>query len=406
MKIILKLAWRNLWRNKRRTLISISSVLFAVLMAIIAQSFQMGTFELMIDNMVKYSTGYMQIQDVLYQEEPSMDNAMLYDDKLKASLIEFSDEISYTVPRIQSFALAANELNTRGVMVMGIDPASENIFNKLSNNVVQGKYLQNSDESVMIGEGLAKLLNLKLGDTLILIGQGFQGVNASGKYPISGIVKLRVPDMNNSSVYMPLKAAQWFYAADQRLTSLIVMPKDPDKTEVLAEKITKKIDAEWYRVVTWKTMLADLLKIMEFKSSGNKSVIFILYIVISFGLFGTILTMMLERMKEFSMLISLGMKRSKLALISLFETFFMSFLGALSGTVLALPIVLYYHFNPIKLSGNLAKTITDYGFEPVMPFALQSDIFLTQAYIIFFISLIIGLYPIYKVFKINVITHR
>ena len=90
MKTFITLAWRNIWRNKRRSFINIASVLFAVLFAIAADSFERGSYELMIDNMVKFSTGYIQIQDVLYDDEPSIDNLMLYDDSLLKVLDEFS----------------------------------------------------------------------------------------------------------------------------------------------------------------------------------------------------------------------------------------------------------------------------------------------------------------------------
>jgi len=392
-----------LWRNKRRTLITIASVFFAVIMAINAQSFQKGSYELMIDNMVKYSTGYLQIQDILFEDEPSMDNSMLFDSALKQTLKPFSNEISYVVPRIQSFALAATDATTRGTMVTGIDPESENTFNDLKDLVTDGNYLNPGDNEVLVAKGLADILKTKVGDTLVLISQGFQGSMAAGKFPVKGIVRLRVPELNNNSVYMPLEAARHFYSAEERLTALIIMPKNPDDTEKLAAGITAVIDREWYRVLTWKVMLKDLLRLMEFDVAGNLVIIYILYVVIAFGIFGTVLTMMIERSKEFGMLISLGMKRKQLALICLLESLFMSFIGALAGAVCALPTVLWYHYNPIQLEGEMADMILQYGFEPVMPFSLDPMIFITQAWVVFGIAIIIGLYPVYKVFKLKIV---
>jgi putative ABC transport system permease protein len=114
MKMLIALAWRNLWRNKKRSLITISSVLFAVFLAIMFDSMERGSYERMIDSMVKYSTGYIQIQDVLYEEEPSIDNSLLFDEDIEALLAKHADRIDYYVPRIQNFALAATESQTRG----------------------------------------------------------------------------------------------------------------------------------------------------------------------------------------------------------------------------------------------------------------------------------------------------
>lgn len=402
MKLILTLAWRNLWRNKRRTLITISSVLFAVILAVFFFSMERGSYERMIDTMVRYSTGYIQVQDVKYDEEPSMDYAMFFDEDIKDLLKEFDDEISYHVPRIESFALAAADEVTRGSMVRGIDPGLENKMSELADDLVEGEFIERGDEGLLIAEGFAGILNVTIGDTLILLGQGFQGVSASGLYPIKGIVELSLPEMNNNTIYMSLDAAQWFYAAENRLTSLIIMPENPSRTDQLAEKLNSKIDSEWYNVLTWEEMLTDLLAMMQFDMAGTWVLMIILYIVISFGLFGTILTMMIERRREFRLLFSLGLKRSKLAAVCFLESVFITFTGAISGMILAFPVVLYFYHNPIPLTGGMAETIMDYGFEPVLPFSLAPSVFYSQALIVLIISFLVGLFPVYKVFKFKI----
>lgn len=400
--MIITLAWRNLWRNKRRTLITVASVFFAVILSIITISMNQGSYERMIDSFVKFSTGYIQIQDVLYDDEPSIDNTLLFDENLAALLGDFKSEIDYYVPRLQNFALVSTTEKTKGTLIIGIDPELENRFNNLTDNITEGEYLEANDEAVVLSEGLAEILRMKTGDTLVLIGLGFQGTNAAGKFPVKGIVKLRVPEMNNNTVYMPLKAAQWFYLADNRLTSLILMPSNPNKTNQLAAGLNEKIDKDWLRVLTWEEMLADLLNLMKFDMAGNSIILSILYLVIAFGIFGTILTMVMERIKEFGMLISLGMRRFQLGLICFFESIFISMIGIATGTAAAFPIVYYFYNNPVQLKDEIAQVMIDYGFEPVMPFSIDPAIFTSQAQIVLIISFFIGLYPIYKVYRLNV----
>jgi putative ABC transport system permease protein len=405
MRTFITLAWRNIWRNKRRSLISIGSVLFAVLFAITADSFERGSYELMIRNMVRFSTGYIQIQDVLYDDEPSIDNSLLYDDELLGVIDGFGDRISYTVPRIQGFALAATDFKTRGVHVMGIDPESEDRFNNLSDNLAEGSYLKEDEDAVMLAEGLAGILGLGVGDTLIMIGQGFQGASASGKYPVTGIVRLAVPEINNNAVYMPLATAQWFYAADDRISALIVMPENPRRTSQITRQLNEELDSEWYVALPWQHMLQDLLRMMQLDRAGSQLIIYILYIVIGFGLFGTILTMMLERIREFAMLMSLGMKRFQLAIICQLEAIFMSFIGVIAGIMITFPFIFYFNRNPIPLGGELAGMMDDYGFEAVLPTSIEPSIFITQAVTIFIIALLIGSYPAYRAFKLNLVQH-
>jgi putative ABC transport system permease protein len=403
MKTWIKLAWRNIWRNKRRSYISIASVLFAVLFAIAADSFERGSYEAQIENMVMFSTGYIQIQDVLYEEEPSLDHMMLYDEVLMDILDEFSDRIDFTVPRIEGFALASTDRRTRGVMIMGIDPMQENRFNGISERLIEGSWIEAEDDAVMLGSGLADILGLGVGDTLVAIGQGFQGMNAAGLYPVKGIVKLALPDMNNNMVYMPLAAAQWFFAADDRITSLIVMPDRPKNTEKLAADLQEAIDDEWYKVHTWKDLMQDFLRAMQMDMAGNKMIIMILYIVIGFGLFGTILTMMLERSREFAMMIAIGMKRHQLAFVCLLESIFLSFIGVVAGVIITFPVTFYFNRNPIPLGGEMADMMTEYGFEAAIPTSVDPAVFISQAVAIFVIALLIGLYPVYKAFRLKVV---
>lgn len=406
MKLIFILAWRNIWRNRRRTLITISSVLFAVLLAIIFFSMEKGAYDRMIDTMVRYSTGYLQIQDVLYEDEPSIDHSVHFDDEMEALLESFDDQIYFYVPRLQNFVLVAAENVSRAAMVTGIDPLLENKLSDLSENMVAGNYLTAGDKGIMIAEGLANILRVDIGDTLVLLGQGFHGATAAGMFPVTGIVDLKVPELNNNTIYMSLQQAQWFYMADDRLTAIIIMPEKPSQTNALAQAISKKLDPEWQRVLTWEELLADLLKLMQFDMAGTFLLMFILYVVIAFGLFGTIITMMIERQKEFALLFALGMKRGKLAAMCFIESLMISTAGVIAGIGAAIPVVSYFVYNPIRLTGAMAEVMEDYGFEPLLPFSSASVVFYSQALTVLALAVVIGLYPVYKAFRLDVMKGR
>ena len=134
----LKLAWRNIWRNKRRTLITISSIMFAVVFALFLESLERGAHDTMIENMTRFHTGYMQVQDYQYESEPSLDNAFLYSDEL-SERITGSEQVEYTIPRIESFMLAAGADITRGAFVMGIDVEREDRLNNLKERLTEGR---------------------------------------------------------------------------------------------------------------------------------------------------------------------------------------------------------------------------------------------------------------------------
>ncbi len=402
MKLFITLAWRNIWRNKRRTLISMSSVLFAVMLAITFYSMEKGTYDRMIESMVTYSTGYLQVQDVLFEEEPSMDNAMLFDESLKKILDDMSNQIALYVPRIQNFALVATDDQTRGIMVLGIDPLKESQLNNLTDDVAEGSFLDPDDDDIVVAQGLAGILGVSVGDTITLLGQGFQGATAAGRYAIKGLADLRLPEMNNNTIYMSLPAAQWFYMAEDRLTSLLIMPHNPRHSRAVVNELNQRLDTEWYRALHWEEMLEDLLRLMKFDIAGTMVMMMILYIVVAFGIYGTIMTMMIERQREFAMLISLGMKRGQLAVICFFESLFISISGALAGILVAVPVVVYFKLFPITFTGEMADTFADMGFEPVLPFSADPWVFVSQALVVLAIAFVIGLYPIRKAYTLDI----
>lgn len=401
MHILLTLAWRNLWRKKRRTFIAASSVMFAAILAIVLMSMFNGMKDQMIESIVNNTTGYLQIQDVYYNDEPIMDHALEYGDEVVQALEKYADRIDYTVPRIHGFCLASKEMSTRGVMVMGVDAQKETRMNNLGGRLIEGEMFDTQDNFAVIGKGVAEQLELSLGDTLVLLGQGFQGMTAAGKYKVGGILKFPLPEQNNTLVYLPLKEAQWFFAAPDRLTNLIIMTHDQATAPQLAESLQQELDQEWYAVLTWDELMPDKVAAFDARDAQITMFAWILYIVAGFGILGTVITMMHERLREFGILLSIGLKRTRLSLVCLLETIFISFIGVIAGILAGLPITWWLYKNPVPLADDLGEVMLDMGLEPVMSFSIAPDIFIYQATNIFFIALVVGMYPVFKVFKLE-----
>jgi len=393
--MILKLIWRNLWRNSRRTLITIASIAFAVLFAILMQSLQNGVFNNLIKNVVGYYSGYVQIHQKGYWDEQVLDNSF----EPKKSLItqlQKNPQITEIVPRLETFILASKGNTTKGCLLVGTDAVKENKLTQLKSKLIKGSYFENKEEAVLLAEGLARRLKISVGDTIVLFGQGFHGVMAAGKYKIKGIIHLASPAMNDSFVYLPLAATQYFLSAENRLTSIALGIDNPENTALLSQKLKKSMGTK-HEVMTWQEMIPDVAN--HIKADGFSFYIFsgILYLIIGFGLFGTVLMMTAERKYEFGMLIAIGMKKSKLELILLGETFLISLFGVLLGVLLSLPLVIYLKENPIRFGGEVAKAYEQFGFEAIFPAAVDLQIFITQSLIVLIMTLGIGMYPLWHV---------
>lgn len=403
MRSLIKLAWRNLWRSSRRTWITIYSVVFAIFLAFFLESMDRGSQEMMVKNVVQFTTGYIQLQDTLYNDEPFIDNSMYFDEQLELTLKENYTNIAFTVPRLESFALAAGEEKTKVAYIIGIEPESEHRFNGIKNRLRQGEFFSNTDMEAVIGNGLAKNLNLEVGDTLVLLGQGFQGMTAAGKFVLTGTVQHPVPQLNESIVYLKVEDAQWFFSAHGRLTSLMITPKKISRHVQLANQLKLADLLDDYSVYTWEELQPELVRTVEFDRAGTFIFLLILYVVIAFGIFGTILTMTLEREKEFGMLISVGLHRWKLSFVIFIETLIINFMGVLIGFCLSMPIIIYFYFNPIPMGDDLAGMMAEYGMEALLTFSLDPQLFTQQAIIIFVISMLIVVYPISRVLSLNVL---
>ncbi|MCC5924930.1 MAG: ABC transporter permease [Bacteroidetes bacterium] len=397
----LKLAWRNLWRNRRRTLITAGAIVFAVVAAIVLQSMNRGTYEVMIDRMVSFGTGYVQIQDYRYHDEASLDNAFYYDADLRDRVMAADSRILHLAPRIQTFMLAANESSTRGAMVFGMDLEKERQFNQIEQYLQEGRFFESGADEVVVAEGLAQRLQLSVGDTLALIGQGRFGMSASGLFLITGTIDHPVMEMNNTAVFMPLDAAQFLLSAEDQITALLINPSLARQTDAVAASLRSELDGTELVVYTWPELLPEILDLMEMDMAMPRLLAVILYIVIGFGFWGTVLTMTMERLREFGVLLSVGMKRGSLSMVILLETLFISIIGALSGMALSWTILKL--IDPIHLTGNAAETVLDMGFDPVIPMSFAPDMFYTQALFVFLIAVVVFLFPLIKIHRLNVL---
>lgn len=393
------LIWRNLSRNKRRSVITITSVAFAVVTAILLRSLQKGVFLHLIDNMVSYHTGYLQLHQNGYQEEPILENSVVISEETINSLKKL-EGIRALSPRLESFMLANGPAGTKGCQLIGIDVAAEKSFTGLHNKVTSGRYLHENENGLLIAEGLAEKLSVTTGDTVILLGQGYQGSMAAGKFPVIGILHFPMPTLNSSLLYLPLKNSQELFSVEKRVTAIAISITTPENLEAVRNNVAK-LSGNDFEVVTWKEMLPDIEDHFKTDTLFFYIEISILYIVIAFGLFGTLLMMIHERGYENGMLLAIGMKKRQLGNVLIGETIALGMIGALLGMAISLPIVYYLEVHPIRFYGEFARIYKQFGFEPIFPATLDPFIFLTQTLIVLGLTLLIGLYPFLHVLKSN-----
>ena len=395
----LKIAWRNLWRNKRRTMITSASIFFGVIFATIMSSLQEGSYSTMVDNIVKFYSGYIQVFNEDYWDKKTINNTYEITDSL-IKKIEDVEEITHYAPRLESFALASSSDITKGTLVIGIDPEKEDQVTGVSKWLTKGSYLKPGDQGVLLASDLAQYLQLDVNDTLILIGQGFHGISAAGIFPVRGILEFSSPELNKV-IYMELSSCQEFYSAYNLVTSLVIMLKDHYDIPIALKKMKESIQSP-YDIMTWAEMQPEIVQLIGSDRAGGVILKIILYMIIGFGIFGTVMMMIQERRREMGVMVAIGMKRIKLGNILFIETILIGFLGVFIGILGSIPIIGYYFNNPIRLTGEAAKAMIDMGIEPLMTFSWMPSVFYNQALTIFILTLFMGLYPVYKTMKLRI----
>jgi putative ABC transport system permease protein len=216
-------------------------------------------------------------------------------------------------------------------------------------------------------------------------------------------LKFGSPDLNDKVLYMPLLLAQELYGADSMITTCVLSLKKLATLNATANRLKTTLGNN-YEVMTWEEIMPEVVQQMKTDTANKKIIQGILYILVSFGIFGTIIMMIVERKYEMGMLVAIGMKKIKLITLLSIESLLTVLTGCILGILTSIPIVYYLHKHPIKLSGNVAQVYERFGFEAIWPTSTDTSIFISQGVIVLIIGLVLSLYPVYTTIQLNPVT--
>ena len=400
--MILKIAWRNIYRNKKRSLITITSIFAALFLIILMRALQFGFYDKLIETVVESYAGYVEVHADGFWDNQNLDNSMEVDQRL-INDIKSVEGVDNIVQRLQTFSLISMGNKTKGGVINGINISDEQKITDWNKKMISGTFKIGKNE-IIIGKGIAEYFDIKENDTLILYGQGYRGVMAAGKYPVKGVIDLKNPDLNKLGVFMNIETARNYVSSDEISTHIIVDKKQYYDEEKIANDLTQVLSKD-YEIMTWKETLPEIEQTITADNAGGVIMAFILYIIVVFGMFGTVLMMTEERTYEFGVLISLGMSRARLFGIIFIETIILSMIGVFIAIIITYPITFYYNLNPIDMATLMGEgadqMMEEMGFSPLFPMSIEWDIPLTHALVIFISSLLISIYPAIKISKLN-----
>jgi ABC-type lipoprotein release transport system permease subunit len=396
LRFTVKLAWRNIWRQKRRTFITAMAIAGAMLLSLFMRSMQEGSYDRNLDNATRFYSGYLQLQHPEFSDNQSIDK-LLPADEAFVKTIHAIDGVTIAVPRLESFALGAAGDKSKGVVVMGVNPRAEDDYSGLAARVKEGVYFSSIDEpGVLVGGRLADYLDLTVGSELVLYGQGYHGTTAAGLYTVTGIINYPNQQLDARIVYLPLKTAQELYLAGNRVTAWVLHGRDVKGIPAL-ERAARLHMGAGVKVRNWADISPELAQQIDLDRISGIFLVVILYGIVGFGLFATIVMMTLERQREFAVMMATGMVRGRLKLLVMLEALFIAMIGAIMGLLVTTPVLIWFYFHPIPLTGDLALSMEEFGFEPILPFSLAPELFVNQVLIVLAMLALCICYPLARI---------
>jgi len=402
VSIDLRMAWRNLWRNSRRTLLTISAIAFACVLLVFMLSWQFGSYETMINTAVKVQTGHLHVEAAGYQDRQDM-RLVIKDPQAVTKMAQAAPGVEAYTARANSFALVSSQERTYGVLVVGIDPAGEAKVSTLKSIVRQGSYLESGDhEGALVGRLLAQNLQVKLGDELTVLGQGRDGSIAALVLKVRGIYSSGMDDFDRSSIQMDLKAFQDGFTMEGAVHQVVAVCQSLEEVAGAKAYLAAHLPPQEnpsLTVLDWKQLMPGLLQGIEMDLVSGIIFYIILLVVVTFSILNTFLMSILERTHEFGVLMAIGAKPGRLGRLVVMESLAMTILGVLSGMIMGALITWYFQVHGFDLGAQ--ELMAQYGIVGRIYPQLSWLSLLSGPAVVFIMTLLAALYPTRRLWKLR-----
>lgn len=407
MKLLFKIGWRNVWRNSRRSLITIAAIFFACVMSSGMRGLQEGTYDANIVTAVELFTGYLQIQREGFQENPTLRKAFKLNLPIVAAL-RSNEKIKGYAPRIMANGLVGTGDNAVGGLLFGVNPEMEKNVSKLMTRVTEGEGLTNERVyDIVVGYKMLGNLDSEIGDTVVILTQGFDGSTGNLKFRIAGTAKTGQPQFDAMAVFMNIKAADELMSMYGKINALAISLESMDALPEVQALIQKELDGfnanndKKLVVLDWQELMPEIKQSIELDRVSGIIYLGILVLIVASGILNTVLMSITERFKEFGVMLALGTKNSFLFFSVFIETMFLALIGIFFGTLASLGINGYIKANPIELTGEMTKMYEEFGFIPELHSSTDPAIFINTALMIFIVSFVMFLLPGIRLFKLE-----
>ena len=333
------IAWRNLWRNRRRTLLSVAAIAFSVALLSFAMSMQAGTYAAMVDNATRLLDGHLQLQRRGYLDDPRIENAI---DGVSAQLrnVRNVPGVVTATPRISAFVLISGNDRSSGAQLLGVDPAGERALSSLPDLVAEGRYVDHGAEAY-VGQTLARNLGVSVGDQIVVLGSAANGGVAALALTLVGTFASGVTELDRQLIEIPIAVVAEAFDMRDSAHAIVVRAASVARAQSVAEVLRADVPANQV-VLEWPALLPDLEQAILFDRAFGNVMFGVLAAVVTIGVLNGFLMTVFERTREFGMLLAVGMRvRGVVGLLQV-EAALLSCLGCAAGIAIGVPLVVWF----------------------------------------------------------------
>ena len=394
------MAWRNLWRNGRRTLLTLASIALGGFIAVMFTAMQDRSFADFIDKAARMTDGHVVVQHREYLDRPSLSRLVTDSEELRRQILSDPDVQRVTV-RITGQALVASADDNVGVRFIAFDPTLEDSDSlDFLGSVVEGQvFASPQDHGIVLGAQVAKRLNVALGDKVVYTLTDRHGELVSGMGRLSGVVSLGTPTADGTFCLLPIDTVREVlgYGAHEA-TRLAVFVSDSRRSQAVAERLSASLPAPT-TALTWQEAKPELDAFIAMKVGGARFMELLIVLLVIAGIFNTLFVSVMERSREFGIMLAIGFTRWQLFRLIIWESVWLGAAGLVAGALVTVGPYVYLNRNGMDLSammGGQTTEVAGVGFDPLIRFGIFPENAVFIAVGIFVATLLTGLYPAHR----------
>lgn len=353
MKILIRMGWLNIWRNKRRTLILLCAMIVGLVGVLFTYGFMEGWLDGMIDVAIQASGGHVKIMSPEYRQDPIIENSMGPDPAFEVAL-RADTRVAAWSERVAVPGLISSSRRSRAIMVVGVDPDEEVSSSLLRQSLLEGDFLSEAQPNgVLVGRALFQQLQVRTKNKVVVMSQHMDGDIGSGAFRIVGVYDTGSGSMEKSTVFVVKSTLQEMLGLGTRVSEVAVRVHRMADADAVTENLSSQLSGLPVKAISWREMIPYVAEVLDISRKVTVPFLSVFYVAMAFGIINTLLISVGERSFETGVLLAVGMRPSQVVLLIVMEAMCLATVAAVIGGALGYALVAWFQVRGIDL-GALA----------------------------------------------------